>query len=70
VGDVLEEPPTGPRKYQVVIGLIIFVLWVALLPIVNRSDIEVLGIPLLWFYYISLSIAATLVITFMYLLEG
>jgi len=65
----LEEPPTGPRKHQVVIGLIIFVLWVALLPLVNRSDIKVLGIPLLWFYYILLSVATTLVITLMYLLE-
>ncbi len=63
------EEPTEPRKHQVVIGLIIFALWVALLPLVNRSDIKVLGIPLLWFYYILLSIATTLVITFMYLLE-
>ncbi len=63
------EEPTEPGKHQVVIGLIIFTLWVALLPLVNRSDIKVLGIPLLWFYYILLSIATTLVITFMYLLE-
>ena len=68
VGDVLEES-VGPRKYQVIVGLVIFVLWVALLPLVNRSDIKVFGIPLLWFYYVSLSIATTLALTIMYLAE-
>lgn len=69
MGDVLEELPAGPRKYQVIVGLIIFVLWVALLPLTNRSDVKVFGIPLLWFYYISLSIATTLALTVMYLTE-
>lgn len=63
------EESVGPKKYQVVVGLIIFVLWVALLPLVNRSDIKVFGIPLLWFYYTLLSITTTLALTIMYLLE-
>ncbi|MEO3993991.1 MAG: hypothetical protein QN229_06795 [Desulfurococcaceae archaeon TW002] len=63
------EEPVGPKKYQVFVGLIIFVLWVALLSLVNKSDIRIFGIPLLWFYYILLSIGTTLALTIMYLVE-
>ncbi|MFN3268282.1 MAG: hypothetical protein ACK416_03365 [Zestosphaera sp.] len=63
------EESVGPRKYQVFVGLIIFVLWVAPLPLVNRYDISVFSIPLLWFYYILLSIGTTLALTIMYLVE-
>ncbi|MEM2018429.1 MAG: hypothetical protein QXM79_01370 [Zestosphaera sp.] len=65
----MEEPSIGPKKYQVIAGLIIFVLWTAMLPLINRSDVKILGIPLLWFYYILLSIATTLALTVMYLTE-
>lgn len=66
----MEEAPSGLKRHQVLIGVIIFVLWTILLPLVNRQDVRILGIPLLWFYYITISIITATVLSLMYLLEG
>ncbi|MEM2021564.1 MAG: hypothetical protein QXP80_05015 [Zestosphaera sp.] len=66
----MEEASSGLKRHQVLIGVIIFALWTILLPLVNRGDVRILGIPLLWFYYITISIITATVLSVMYLLEG
>lgn len=65
----MEEVPSGPKTNQVVVGVAIYILWTVLLPFVNRSDVKVLGVPLLWFYYIFVSIVTAVALTVLYLME-
>ncbi len=65
----MEEAPSGLKRHQVFVGVIIFALWTILLPLINRHDVKILGIPLLWFYYIVISIITALVLSVMYVLE-
>lgn len=63
------EAPSGPETHQVVVGVILYLLWTVLLPFVNRADVKVLGVPLLWFYYILVSVVTAIALTVLYLLE-
>ncbi|MEM4485760.1 MAG: hypothetical protein QW116_00780 [Zestosphaera sp.] len=65
----MEEAPSGPKAHQVMVGIAIYVLWTVLLPFVNRADVKVLGLPLLWFYYILVSVITATALTILYTLE-
>lgn len=46
---------------------LMFILWIMPAPIVNRVDLKIFGIPLLWFYYLVLSVSISLALTLLYL---
>lgn len=56
------------RRYaKPLIIALMFSLWIIPAPLVNRADLKILGIPLLWFYYLALSIVISLTLTLLYL---
>jgi len=55
------------NRLELVLLILLFALWVAPAPLVNRLDVAVLGIPVLWFYYLVLSFTTALAITALYL---
>jgi len=61
------EVERGVNRLELVLLVLLFVLWVAPAPLVNRLDVAVLGIPVLWFYYLVLSSTPPLAIPALYL---
>jgi hypothetical protein len=61
------EVERGVSRLELALLILLFVLWVAPAPLVNRLDVAVLGIPVLWFYYLALSFTTALAITALYL---
>jgi len=57
---------TLQRYFKPLVIALMFILWIIPAPIVNRLDLKVFGIPLLWFYYLALSIAISLTLTLLY----
>jgi hypothetical protein len=57
------------KKFEILLCLLLFALWTIPAVFIDKPEIKVLGIPLLWFYYITLSFITSLVITLMYLLD-
>jgi hypothetical protein len=57
-----------PKRIEVLLCLLLFALWTIPAVFIDNPEIKVLGIPLLWFYYILLSILTSLLITLMYFL--
>ncbi len=61
-------PKEAPWRFtKPLIIALMFVLWMIPAPIVNRADLKVFGIPLLWFYYLALSILISITLTLLYL---
>ncbi len=65
------EPSASSRKalqhYVKPLAIaLMFILWIIPAPIVNRIDLKVFGIPLLWLYYLVLSIAISITLTLLY----
>lgn len=65
----MESDEVEVNRRHLAIAVILFILWSAPIPLVNRPDIWLLGLPLLWFYYIALSLATFSILVLMYILE-
>jgi len=57
------------KKREALLCLLFFVLWTLPGPLIDNPSIKVLGMPLLWLYYMALSVSTALAITLVYLLE-
>jgi len=63
---VIEE--YKPRSWELLVCIVLFALWTMPVVFIDQPSVKVLGVPLLWFYYLVLSLATSIVITLMYLL--
>lgn len=68
-GKDVESDEVKLNRKHLAMAVLLFILWSAPIPLVNRPDIWVLGIPLLWFYYIALSLATFATLLLMYIME-
>jgi low affinity Fe/Cu permease len=69
VGSVSSLEEYKPRNWELVVCVVLFALWTIPAVLLDKPAVRVLGVPVLWFYYITLSVATSLVITLMYLVE-
>ena len=63
------EAPERKRKTERVFMVVAALIWVmlsAVLPLVNRPDVHVLGIPLLWFWVLMWVFVVPVVLSIAY----
>ncbi len=58
-----------PRNWELLVCLVLFALWILPALFIDKPEVKVLGIPVLWFYYMILSAITSLAVTLMYLTE-
>ena len=58
-----------PRNWELLVCLVLFALWTLPALFIDKPGVKVLGVPVLWFYYMVLSVITSLAVTLMYLTE-
>jgi hypothetical protein len=56
-----------PGFVEVLATIVLFILWTIPALFIDKPNILILGIPVLWLYYILVSITTSIVITLLYI---
>lgn len=56
-----------PGLVEVLATIVLFILWTIPASFIDKPNILILGIPILWLYYILVSITTSIVITLLYI---
>jgi hypothetical protein len=56
-----------PGFIEVLATIVLFILWTIPALFIDKPNILILGIPILWLYYILVSITTSIVITLLYI---